>query len=215
MPVSVALHDRTEGFPPRGGRPRRHGLKLTLRQMMKLVVFGAIASATVTPMLRFAQMGAVGWPFAILLDAVAVPIVLAIAAFPLVQRGSLRDWVIRLLLLTSMSVIIGAAIYTLVWASTGPPALNIWAGSMLNAMTVGFIRAVLVILVIPFIALLGKVVPTRCPTCQTLTLLPDGISVDPSKSGPQRTRWCASCQRRFQKVFGSWWAISSHSSAHL
>ena len=64
-------------------RTHRPWTALTLRQMMKLVVFGAVGSLCLAPMMRLAEIGAVGWPFAILMEAVAIPMVLALAAFPM------------------------------------------------------------------------------------------------------------------------------------
>jgi hypothetical protein len=173
--------------------------------MMKLVVFGAVASAALAPLVRFAQMGAVTWPFTLLMGAVAGPIVLALVALPLVRSGPLKDWLVRLLLLSSISVILAAGVYTLFWASIGPPALNVWANTgTMTAITVGFIRAVIVVLSIPFAVLLGQVVPGWCPDCQAPTLLPDGATADHALRAPRRTPWCLSCQGRFQKAFGAW-----------
>jgi hypothetical protein len=176
--------------------------------MMKLVVFGAIASATLTPLVRLAQSGAVSWPFAILMDAAGVPIVLAVAAFLLVQSGPLRDWLVRSLLLASIGVIIGAAVYSLFWASTGPQWLNVWASPTI-AVPVGFIHTVLAILGIPFVLLMPQVVPGRCPACRALTLFPESTMQNRSECAQRRARRCASCQGRFQKVSGSWRAIPS------
>ena len=85
---------------------------------MKLVVFAAVASLCLVPMVRWAEIGAVSWPFAILMEAVAIPMVLAVVAFPMVKRGPLKDRLIRALLLTSVGVILLAAIYSLVWAQS-------------------------------------------------------------------------------------------------
>ena len=106
--------------------PVRSWLTPTVRQMMKLVVFAAVASLCLVPVVRRAEIGAVSWPFAVLMEAVAIPMVLAIVAFPLVKRGPLKDWVIRALLLTSVGVILGAAIYSMVWGAVGPQSLNLW-----------------------------------------------------------------------------------------
>ena len=136
-------------------RPLR--LKLTLRQMMKLVVFGAIASASAVPMVRFAENGAITWPFLVLFEAVAIPLVLALAAFPLVRQSPLKDWLIRVLLLISVTSILGAAIYSLAWASSGPPSLNIWA----SGMPAEFVWFAIAATGAPFILLVRLVVPAR------------------------------------------------------
>jgi hypothetical protein len=184
----------------------------TVRQMMKLVVFAAVASLCLVPMVRLAEMGAVSWPFAVLLEAVAIPLVLALLAFPMVKRGPLKDWLIRALLLTSVGVILGAAIYSLVWASVGPPSLNLWAGS---GMTVEFVWQVIFVLGIPFILLLRELMPGRCPVCKKSQLLPDAtIRVRP-RAAPERAYRCLSCNGHFWKNDGSWSAVPGDRTAAL
>ncbi len=175
---------------------------LTLRQMMKLVVFAAVASLCLAPMVRWAEVGAVSWPFAILMAAVAIPLVLAIAAFPMVKPGPLKDWLIRALLMTSLGVILGAAIYSLFCASVGPQSLNLWARS--TGITVGFLWVVIVILGVPFILLLKELVPGRCPACKKWRLLPDAMIRVPPQAASERAYRCLSCHGRFWKKSGSW-----------
>jgi hypothetical protein len=177
----------------------------TVRQMMKLVVFAAVASLCLVPVVRWAEIGAVSWPFAALMEAVSIPMVLAITAFPLVERGPLKDWLIRALLLTSVGVILGAAIYSMVWGAVGPQSLNLWARA--TGMTVGFLRAVIVVLGVPFGILVHQLVPGRCPACRKARLLPDAsIQVQP-RAAPERAYRCLSCDRRFWKKDGSWSAV--------
>jgi hypothetical protein len=140
---------------PSQARPRRHNL--TLRQMMKLVVFGAVASASAVPMVRLTEIGAITWPFLALFEAVAIPLVLALVAFPLVHQSPLKDWLIRVLLLISVGSVLGAAIYSLAWASSGPPSLNVWA----SGMHVEFLWFVIAVTGAPFILLVRLVVPAR------------------------------------------------------
>ncbi|MGP0068257.1 MAG: hypothetical protein ACLQGP_32260 [Isosphaeraceae bacterium] len=129
---------------------------LSLRQMMKLVVFGAVASMCLAPMWRLAEAGIATWPRVILGEAVAIPMVLAVAAFPLVRKGPNKDRLIRALLATSLSIGLLETIYALNWAAAGPPSLNVWAGS---GATPGFFRAVIVVLGIPFVMLSRQVLP--------------------------------------------------------
>ena len=67
-------------------RPRRP--TLTLLQMMKLVVFAAVASLCVAPMFRLAEAGVVPWPYVLMGEGVGIPVVLAIVAFPLLRAGA-------------------------------------------------------------------------------------------------------------------------------
>jgi len=190
-----------------GERHARHlRLKLTLRQSMKLVVFGAVASLILAPMVRLAETGAVTWPFVFLLESMAIPLALALVMFPLVRQGPLKDWLIRALLLTSVGVGLGAAIYSLVWASKGPRSLNIWATS---GMTVGIVWAFVVVLGFPFVVLLRKVMPGWCPACRAPTLVPDASMPDRLEFTRKRTYRCLSCEARFRKLHGSWRAVPS------
>jgi hypothetical protein len=177
----------------------------TLRQMMKLVAFAAIASLCLVPILRWVEIGAVSWPFAILMEAVAIPMVLAIVALPMVRRGPLKDWLIRALLLTSIVIILGAAVYSLFWGATGPQTLNLWARS--TGMTVGFLRGVIIVLGLPFIALLHRLVPGRCPVCRQRRLLPDATIRVPSGTRPERAYRCLTCHGGFWKKEGYWVAV--------
>jgi hypothetical protein len=188
-------------------RPAQHlRPRLTLRQVMKLVIFGAVASMCLAPMMRLAENGAVSWPFALLLEAVAIPLVLAVAVFPLVRKGPLKDWLIRALLLTSTGIGLGAAVYSLAWAARGPRSLNVWANS---GMPVGMAWAFVVVLGIPFAILFRKVVPGWCPACRAPTLVPDGPVRGRPESTPERASRCLACGERFQKLRGSWRAVPS------
>jgi hypothetical protein len=183
-------------------RPLR--LTLTLRQMMKLVVFGAVASMCLAPMWRLADAGVVTWPQMLLGEAVAIPTVLAVVAFPIVRKGPRRDWLIRALLATSLGIGLLSTIYALFWASVGPPSLNLWAGS---GATVGFFRAVIVIFGFLFALLLRQVVPGWCPACRRFALLPySTIRIRP-ESAPERAYQCLSCKGRLWKIDGPWLAV--------
>jgi hypothetical protein len=190
----------------RESHARHLRLKLTLRQLMKLVVFGAVASSSLAPMVHLAEIGAVTWPFVFLLESMAIPLVLALVMFPLVRQGPLKDWLIRALLMTSAGVGLGAAIYSLVWASKGPQSLNIWATS---GMTVGMVWAFVVVLGFPFAILLWKVTPGWCPACRAPMLVPDASMLDRLESTRKRPYRCLSCEARFRKLQGSWRAVPS------
>ncbi len=179
---------------------------LTLRQMMKLVAFGAVGSFCLAPMMRLAEIGAVGWPFAILMEAVAIPMVLALAAFPMVSRGPKKDWLIRGLLMMSLAVILGAAIYSLAWGSVGPQSLNIWAAG--SSIGVGFLWFVIVVVGIPFMLLLRQIVPGFCPACRRSPLVPDATIRDRPDAAWERAYRCLSCKGRFRKDGGSWSTVS-------
>jgi hypothetical protein len=134
-----------------GARVRRVRSGLTLLQMMKLVIFAAAASMCLAPLVRLAEIGAVSWSWMLVGEAVGIPMVLALVAFPLVRRGPFKDWLIRALLLTSVSVVLGSSVYSLFWGR------SIWATG-LPRVTFYF---PIVLLSLPFVALLRKVVPAQ------------------------------------------------------
>ncbi len=138
---------------------------LTLRQMMKFVIFAAAASMCLAPMVRLAEAGAVEWEWVILGEAVGIPVVLAILAFPLLRRGPNKDWLIRMLLLTSVSIALGFAVFSLIWGGM------IWSGTGATRATLYF---VLIVLTPPFVVLARRLgpfcsIPASNPDSRKLT----------------------------------------------
>jgi hypothetical protein len=125
---------------------------MTLIQMMKLVIFAAAASMCLAPMVRLAEAGIVDWQWVILGEAVGIPVVLALAAFPLVRRGPFKDRLIRLLVLTSVSIALGFVVYSLIWGGM------IWAGTGATRATLYF---VMIVLTPPFVYLLRQLATFR------------------------------------------------------
>ncbi len=99
-------------------RPRR--LALSLLQVMKLVVFAAVAFACVAPMLHLWQVGVVqagtatGLIVVALFEGIAVPLVWAGLSFALIRRGPWRDRLITAFLLGSVAVALGVGSWLLV-----------------------------------------------------------------------------------------------------
>ena len=125
-------------------------MSLTLRQMMKLVIFAAAASMCLVPMVQLAEAGIVDWQWVILGEAVGIPVVLALVAFPLVRRGPSKDWLIRMLLLTSVSIALGFVVYSLIWGGM------IWAGT---GVTRGILYFAMIVLTPSFVYLLRQLAP--------------------------------------------------------
>ena len=178
---------------------RRVRLTLSLRQMMKLVVFAAAASACVAPFVQLMDMGLASWSVVLVWGAVAVPLVLALTAFPMVRRGPLKDWLIRVFLLISVGDALGFAISVLVWFVSESVRRRV----PLVYSFLGQIAGIIIILGLALVVLLRKVVPRRCPDCRWRTLIPDATSS--SGPGDNRTRCyqCLRCQGRFEKHVGS------------
>jgi hypothetical protein len=118
--------------------------------MIKLVVFAAAASMCLAPMVQLAEAGIVDWQWVVLGEAVGIPVVLALAAFPLVRPGPSKDSLIRLLVLTSVSIALGFVVYSLIWGG------KIWAGTGATRATLYF---VLIVLTPPFVYLVRQLAP--------------------------------------------------------
>src|SRR5690348_15605858 len=94
-------------------------LRLSLAQAMKLIVFCAAASACVAPMVHLWEAGAIKTTerlaFAVIFEAVAVPLVWALLSFILIRRGIWKDRLIAAFLLGSVSVALGFATYSFIF----------------------------------------------------------------------------------------------------
>ena len=122
------------------GRARSYLPRLTLSQMLKLVIFAAAASLCLAPMVRLAEAGIAPWPYVLMGEGVAIPLVLAIVAFPLVRAGPGKDRLIRVLLLISCGVALGVVVPPLfgpspLWGSGATRASMIFAVVILSLPT--------------------------------------------------------------------------------
>ncbi len=102
-------------------------MRLTLLQMMKLVVGCALASAYVLPLVRLAEAGIASWSAMLVVGAISVPLVFALTTIVLARKGPFKDWLIRLLCMSSVGVAFGvmgdALASTLsAWIRRGVPA---------------------------------------------------------------------------------------------
>jgi hypothetical protein len=93
-------------------------VRLTILQMMKLVVGCACASAYVLPLVRLAEAGIAPRSTMIVVGAISVPLVFALVTIALARRGPLKDWLIRVLAMTSVGVALGVVAYAFVTAGT-------------------------------------------------------------------------------------------------
>jgi len=111
----------------------RDRLTLSLLQVMKFVVYCAVALACVTPMLNLWQAGVMhgGAPEGLfgvaIFEAVVMPLAWVGLSFVLIRRGAWRDGLITALLLCSVVVALGFASWLLV-AYTIPQYGNPYAG---------------------------------------------------------------------------------------
>jgi hypothetical protein len=131
-------------------------MRLTLLQMMKLVVGCALATAYVLPFVRLAEDGIASWAAMLSVGAIGVPLVLALTARVLAREGPFREWLILVLGMTSVGVAFGVCAYgwytaVAAWVGRGSPtdlhSLVVVADLGLPVVVLGFI----------FIRLLPKV----------------------------------------------------------
>jgi hypothetical protein len=76
--------------------------QLTLRQIQKVVIFVAVASACVAPGFQLVRLGAAELGTVLVMEGIAIPVVLAIATLFLVRPGPLRKWIIVVLVAISV-----------------------------------------------------------------------------------------------------------------
>jgi hypothetical protein len=88
-------------------------LRLSLLDMLKLIVACAVASACITPSFRVVQYGDANVRTVVIVDAIIVPLVFVLCSFVMVKRGPRRDQLVTALILCSASV----ALVALAWLS--------------------------------------------------------------------------------------------------
>jgi DNA-directed RNA polymerase subunit RPC12/RpoP len=180
-------------------QPHSFRRSLSLLQMMKLVVFGAIASACVAPAYHLHEIGVGTLPALLILEGVSVPLVLALAAFPLVRKGPLKDWLIRTLLMVSISVALGFAAFMLIFVVSQVRARG-------RTPEFGFLAAdVGIITMLGFaLALLGRgIILLKCPDCSRRTLILVAKATVSPEDIPGKPYLCLRCQRHYSKLYGS------------
>jgi hypothetical protein len=188
-------------MPMTATRVRLPRLRLTLRQMMKLVIIAAFASAAVAPIARLKDQGGTpSWWTVVVWAAVVAPLVSALVAFPLVRKGSLKDWLIRALLTVSVAVAFGLAIFFLVWQVRFAISRRISPDYHFLLPT----GAVAILLGFAVTLLVSRVIPRWCPDCYSPMLIPDV----PARAQPGLARAkvyrCLGCKGHYQKVNGVW-----------
>jgi hypothetical protein len=112
-------------------------------------------------MVQLAEAGILDWSCVIPGEAVGIPVVLALVALPVVRRGPSKDWLIRMLLLISVSIALGFAVFSLVWGGM------ILSGTGATRATLYF---VMIVLTPPFVFLLPRVALCRRQPLPTRTV---------------------------------------------
>jgi hypothetical protein len=189
----------------RASPSRRPRLSLSMRQMMKLVVFAAAASACVAPFVQLTEVGAASWPVVIIWSIVAVPLTLAVVAIPLVRKRPLKDWSIRALLIVSTGSALGIAAFFVI---------QILRDSFRFRRLLAFGAAaesslVVVVLGFALFLLLKKAVPGRCPDCRRRSLLPTGLVRRQHSRARKQVYQCLRCEGLFWNADDSWETVTT------
>jgi hypothetical protein len=175
-----------------------------MRGLMKLVVALATASACMTPFTRLVDLGMADWKSVAVAGTVVVPLVLAVASFPLVRRGPLKDWLIAALLTCA---VVAAFVLVNVF-------LLLTFGAMLSRgmlpraddlVQLAILMASEFVLGAGLVFLARRVVPRRCPQCRRFLLLRDNRLGSPRPEPWRPVPYlCLGCEARFLRVFRDW-----------
>jgi hypothetical protein len=136
--------------------PLRPRIRVTLGQFMKLVIFCAVASACVAPMFHLWRVGVAQGSAVIVLEGVVVPLVLAGLSFFLIRRGPWKEDLIAFLLLCSVSVAFGFAVWLFVFYTIptysdpkiGAESRTSFSGLMLHCLVNLTLAAAVVVLLV-------------------------------------------------------------------
>jgi hypothetical protein len=135
-------------------------MRLTLLQIMKLVVGCALATAYVLPFVRLAEAGIATMSAMLLVGTIAVPLVFALVTIVLARKGPLKDWLVQALCMTSVgvalgSMVLGLATASTIWVRRGMPR------DLYSLASLGTVGLPAVVFSIIFALLLRRVVTAR------------------------------------------------------
>jgi hypothetical protein len=173
--------------------------------MIILVVFAALAFACLAPLVHLAENNG-RWSIVIIGGVVVVPLVWALAAFPLVRKGLFKDWLIRALLMVAVSVAFALHVFFAVMSTRGV-FLRLSQEERFEYITLAGIILAVIVLGFALIFLLRRVVPGRCPECRRPTLLPDARTGPGQRAEPWRLYQCFLCGRQYSRSHNSWEAV--------
>jgi hypothetical protein len=179
--------------------PRQFRPQLTLRQMMKLVVLAAVASACLAAGVEYARMFPRAWSSVLMTEGVVIPMVLALIAFPLVRRGPQKDWLIRILLMAAIAMAWTDAFIDLIRA-----ILLLNKGQHFYKFPWFTTTATVIVLPGPLLWLFWTCLPGKCPECRRLTLIRYSSGSLLSGLIGKPIYECTFCGGRYWKPNGNW-----------
>jgi hypothetical protein len=179
--------------------PRRCRLSLTLRQMTKLVVFAAVASACLAAGVQHAEMFPQAWFGTLMTEAVVVPLMLAVTTFPLVRQGPQKDWLIRALLMVAIAMAWSDAFIYL-----GRAILLLTRGQHFYEFSWILTLATVIILPGPLAWLFWTCLPGKCPHCRRSSLLRYSSGQPRFGMSGNPIYQCLCCEGRYRKRERNW-----------
>jgi hypothetical protein len=131
---------------------------------------------------------------------------MALVSFPLLRKGSLKDWAIRALLLTSVGLALAIAILELT------RILRAYAPGNRLSLYYGLELLVPIVLLAAFFAwLVGNVLPRWCPACSRPMLMSVSQAAVPRRMEREPVRVCLACHGLFKKGRRSWELVETKS----
>lgn len=171
-------------------------------QMMKLVVFAAVASACLAVGVEDAAISPRAWWSVwsiVMTEGVAIPLVLAVTAFPLVRQGPQKDLLIRALLTVAIAMAWTDALVYLIRA--------IWLltkGSHFYKFNWIVTLATVIVLPGPLAWLFWTCLPGKCPDCRRLSLIRYSSGRVLMGLTGKSIYQCIRCEGRYRKRDGNW-----------
>jgi hypothetical protein len=144
---------------------------------MKLVAFSAIVSFCLALGSRLedeltgpldSKHRALSRSIVLVMEGVGIPLVLAVVALPMLQKGPLKDWLIRILLLVPVSftlfTIPGIFLVSAILHYRSGQLAGDDPGTLVKAGSISL--GCFIVLGWMFLHLLRRAVPGRCPECR-------------------------------------------------
>lgn len=171
--------------------------------MMLMVAFAALTCAGLLPVMRTAGDSR---RVAILTEFLIEPAIWIVFILVFVRLVPLKFWLIRLVLFLPAL----AGYYVLVRLG-----FSFFLLPNLGNRTYGSLLVVILVAVVD-VGVLARLVhrvrfllPSRCPSCGSFTLISDTGSDRPVLRGLKSTRWCWSCRRRYGRSAGRPWELAN------
>jgi hypothetical protein len=171
---------------------RRAAFQLSVKQLSKLVLFCAILSAGLTPLVRSGAdrtftMFAVLW---------VLPPCLAVVARLIMKAGPFRSWLVAFLLCLPI-VLTMALVETILLSAM---AYTWSAGLIWHPMRAVIAVAACLLLAYGILTFVGPFLPVRCPACASWSLIRPSPSAGARWLRLRETRWCFLCRSSFRRV---------------